>query len=148
MGFVLNKPLKRRLNDFFPELKELPDIPLFQGGPVGMDRVFFIHTLGDTIPGTENLGDGLYFDGDFDMIKTYIMEGNPVDNKVKFFLGYSGWDQNQLEHEISRNSWLVSRPDKARAMSVEGEISWKKALYALGDKYKSWANFPKRPFMN
>ncbi len=148
MGFVLNKPMKQKMNEFFSEFENLPDIPLFQGGPVGANRLFFIHTLGDIIPDSINIGDGLYFDGDFDVVKMYLSEGNPIDNKIKFFMGYSGWDQSQLEQEISNNSWLVSKLDNSRLMSREGEATWKKALHALGDKYRPWANFPKRPFLN
>ena len=148
MGFVLNKPMKTRLNDFFPELKSIPDIPLFQGGPVGTDKLYFIHTLGDMIPYSTAIGDELFFDGDFNCIKSYISEGNSVEGKIKFFLGYSGWSQKQLNDEISCNSWLVSKFDESRMMKHEGEICWKRALQSLGDKYKSWANFPKRPFLN
>ena len=148
MGFVLNKPMKQRMNEFFPEFENLPDIPLFQGGPVGGNRLFFIHTLGNIIPGAIDIGEGLYFDGDFDVIKMYLAEGNPVENKIKFFMGYSGWNQKQLEEEISNNSWLVSQLENSRMMSAVDEAVWKKALQTLGNRYKLWANFPKQPFMN
>ncbi len=148
MGFVLNKPMKQRLNDFFLDFEELPDIPLFQGGPVGTNRLFFIHTLGDIIPGAVDIGQGLYFDGDFDVVKMYLFEGNPIENKIKFFMGYSGWEKSQLEEEILNHSWLVSQLDNSRVMSAGGEVVWKKALHGLGNKYRMWANFPKRPFMN
>ncbi len=148
MGFVLNKPLKQKINEFFPEFENLPDIPLFQGGPVGTNRLFFIHTLGDMIPGAVTIGEGLYFDGDFDVVKMYLSGGNPIENKIKFFMGYSGWTENQLETEISNHSWLVGQLDNCYMMSAEGEATWKKALNVLGDRYRSWANFPKRPFLN
>jgi len=76
------------------------------------------------------------------------MEGNSSEGRIKFFLGYAGWSKNQLEEEILYNSWLVSKADKSRMLSFEGELCWKKTLQAMGNKYKSWANFPKRPFMN
>ncbi len=147
MGFVLNKPLDQKVNDYFQGLESIPDIPIFQGGPVGTNRLFFIHTLGDLVPSTTPIGNGLYFDGDFDVIKSYLSKGNPADS-VKFFLGYSGWGKNQLENEISCNSWVVSESDKFQMMKNEGEICWKRALSKLGNRYKSWANFPKRPFLN
>ena len=149
MGFVLNKPMTETLNDFFPELKAIPEIPLFLGGPVSPNKLYFIHTLGEEmVPDTIQIGDGLYFDGDFDVIKNYLLEGNPAAGNIKFFLGYSGWDQDQLLQEIARNSWLVSKAPNIKMMKSEGEIYWKKSLCDLGDRYKSWANFPKQPFMN
>jgi len=148
MGFVLNKMMIEKLNDFFPEMKDFNDIPLFRGGPVGSNRLYFIHTLGDTIPGAYEILDGLYFGGDFDIIKSYIISGNPVKGRIKFFLGYSGWEQQQLEEEIAQHSWLVGKTEQAKIMESEGEIFWKKTLQNLGGPYKSWANFPRRPFLN
>ena len=148
IGLVLNKPIKEKLNDFFPELKSLDPIPLFRGGPVSSNKLYFIHTLGDVIPGTIPIRNGLYFDGDFDFIKSCLLNGNSLNGKFKFFLGYSGWDQNQLHQEIEHNSWLVSNLDDSCIFKEEGEICWKKSLQALGAKYRSWANFPKRPQMN
>ena len=148
MGFVLNKMIPEKMNDFFPEMKDFNDIPIFRGGPVGSDRLYFIHTLGNTIPGTYEIMDGLYFGGNFDIIKSYIASGNPVEGKIKFFLGYSGWEQNQLDEEITAHSWLVGKTEQTKVMKSEGETLWKKSLLDLGDRYRAWINFPKRPFMN
>jgi len=148
MGFVLNKMMKEKVNDFFPEMKDCNDIPVFRGGPVGSNRLYFIHTLGDIIPDTYEILDGLYFGGDFNVVKSYIISGNLVEGKIKFFLGYSGWEQQQLEEEIEQHSWLVGKAEQTKIMESEGEIFWKKSLRDLGEPYKSWANFPKRPFMN
>ena len=148
MGFVLNKPIKEKLNDFFPELNDLEPVPLFKGGPVSANRLYFIHSLGDIIPGALPVRDGLYFDGDFDVVKAYLLNGHTAKGTIKFFLGYSGWEQAQLLQEIDHNSWLVGKLDEPEIFKEEGDICWKKSLQALGDKYRSWANFPKRPFMN
>ena len=32
-----------------------------------------------------------------------------VIGEIKFFLGYSGWDKNQLENEITLSSWVVEK---------------------------------------
>ena len=148
MGFVLNKKIKEKLNDFFPELKDIPDISIFRGGPVATDRLYYIHTLGSIIPDTYEVADGIYLGGDFEIIKSYIAKGNPVEGIIKFFLGYSGWEKEQLDEEIALNSWLVSKTEQSKIMKTEGDVLWKKALQGLGDKYQSWANFPKRPFLN
>ena len=148
MGLVLNKPIQERLNDFFPELKNLEPVPLFRGGPVSANKLYFIHNLGDIIPGALPVRDGLYFDGDFEVVKSYLLNGHTAKGTIKFFLGYSGWEHDQLLQEINHNSWLVGKSDDLGALKEEGEIYWKKSLLALGDKYRSWANFPKRPFMN
>ena len=109
MGFVLNKKTDLIVNSFFKEFAEFPEIPIYLGGPVSPNRLFFIHSLGDNIiPDALKINDYLYFDGDFNALKRYILNGHPIDGKVKFFLGYSGWTEGQLNHEIKRNSWAVS----------------------------------------
>jgi len=148
MGLVLNKPIQEKLHDFFPELKNLEPIPLFKGGPVSVNKLYFIHKLGDIIPGALLVRDGLYFDGDFDVVKAYLQNGHTAKGAIKFFLGYSGWEHDQLLQEIDHNSWLVGKLDESGVFKEEGEIYWKKSLQALGAKYRSWANFPKRPIMN
>lgn len=71
-GFVINKKTDIILNSFFPELEELPEIPIYLGGPVSPNRLFFLHSLGDLIiPDTVNVNEHLYFDGDFEVMKRY-----------------------------------------------------------------------------
>ena len=36
-------------------------------------------------------------------------------NKIKFFLGYSGWSKGQLVSEIKSHSWIVSDIEKEKA---------------------------------
>lgn len=50
MGLVLNNCSSLKLNDLFPELKELPEIPLFFGGPVSSDQLYYVHVW-ESIPG-------------------------------------------------------------------------------------------------
>ncbi len=148
MGFVLNKKTNLMINDFFSDLEKLSDIPIYLGGPVSSNRLFFIHTLGDIVPDSVRIKDDLYFDGDFDILKQYIVDGNPIKGKVKFFLGYSGWKKGQLGTEIESDSWMVSHLLSDNVMLADGESYWKNSLKTLGNKYKAWINFPKDPYMN
>lgn len=149
MGFVLNKKTDLIVNTFFEELNDLPDIPVYLGGPVSSNRLFFIHSLGENIiPNALKINDHLYFDGDFDALKRYILNGHTIDGKVKFFLGYSGWQEGQLTHEIKRNSWVVSHITADNILSAEGEGYWKDSVELLGKDYKTWTKFPKDPYLN
>jgi Putative transcriptional regulator len=150
MGFVLNKKTDHIVNTFFPELEKYENIPIYLGGPVCSNRLFFIHSLGeDIIPGTIKINENLFFDGDFNTLKQYIIDGNPVKGKVKFLLGYSGWQESQLGSEINDNSWLVSQEvDDSVILLAEGESYWKSSLELLGNKYKAWSRYPKHPNLN
>lgn len=150
MGFVLNKKTDLIVNTFFPEFENLPDIPIYLGGPVSANRLFFIHSLGEPIiPGTIKIKDGLYFDGDFNSLKHYICSGYPVEGYIKFFLGYSGWTEGQLNGEIKQNSWVVGQDTSCQSMiKAEGDDFWKSSVYQLGNNYKNWINYPKDPYLN
>jgi len=149
MGFVLNKRTNLIVNTFFPEMKFFPDIPIYLGGPVHSNHLFFIHALGDEIiPGGMKVIDNLYFDGNFNTLKRYIMQGGAVEGKVKFFLGYAGWNENQLADEILRDSWLVGNSTIQNIMQPEVDSFWTHAVDSLGNPYKTWKNYPVNPDMN
>ena len=149
MGFVLNKRTNLIVNDFFSDLKFYPEIPIYLGGPVHANHLFFIHTLGDDI-----ISDGvkvmnnLYFDGNYEALKRYIMQGGAVAGKVKFFLGYAGWSENQLTGEIIRDSWLVGNSSIKSIMISEGDAFWDKCIDTRGNRYSTWKNYPKNPILN
>ena len=48
-GICLNKKTDLIVNSFFKEFAEFPEIPIYLGGPVSPNRLFFIHSLGDNI---------------------------------------------------------------------------------------------------
>lgn len=149
MGFVLNKKTDLIVNTFFHELEKLPEIPIYLGGPVNSNRLFFIHSLGDIIiPDALKINDRLFFDGSFEALKRYILNGHSIEGKVKFFLGYSGWTEGQLGHEIDHNSWAVSHTAPKNILSADGEGCWKDSVELLGTNYKNWTKYPKDPYLN
>ena len=68
MGLVINKQLPLLLNDVVMEFKYLDEIPLYKGGPVATDTLFYLHTL-EKIPGSIPVSKGLFLNGDFEEIK-------------------------------------------------------------------------------
>jgi putative transcriptional regulator len=148
MGFVLNKKTGLWVNDFFDGFDDITRIPIYLGGPVSSDRLFFIHSLGSLIPDSIKIDDNLYFDGDFEALRYYLLSGKSVFENMKFFLGYSGWTENQLYGEIKQDSWLVSRSSNRNIMLAEGESFWKHSVELVGGSYMTWINYPKDPILN
>ena len=147
MGLIINKPLPIFVNDIIKEFKYIDDIPLYKGGPVATDTLFYLHTLAN-ISGAIPVSKGLYLNGDFDEIKKYILQGNKVDQHIRFFLGYCGWEGEQLNDELKENTWLVSKEDKDYLMNSATKDMWKEALEKLGSKYDAWSRFPRVPTFN
>ena len=77
------------------------------------------------------------------------MQGNPVQGRIRFFLGYSGWEYEQLGREIEENTWLIGSTNIASLMDEKGSAElWKNVLGELGGKYETWSRFPQIPTLN
>jgi putative transcriptional regulator len=149
MGIIMNKRTEYSLNDLVSQINTNINIPVFCGGPLSCDRLYFIHTLGDIIPQAKRITDGLYIGGDFDTIIDYINSGYPIDNNIRFFLGYSGWDPGQLEDELKHHVWAVSESTCNKALlQGSGDKYWHQYVKSLGKEYRGWLYHPENPQMN
>lgn len=147
VGFILNKKVDYPVEDLFLDFPDF-DADIHIGGPVGTDSIYFIHTLGNAIPGSLHIKENLYWGGDFETLKLQIKLGMVQKNQIRFFLGYSGWDPGQLEEEIRENSWLVAELSQAELMSIDENDMWVESVRSMGGKYSMWENFPKNPTLN
>ena len=148
MGLVMNKPLPLFLNDLLSEIDCREDIPIYKGGPISTDTLFYLHTL-ENIADSLPIANGFYLNGDFAAIKQFMAEGNSIKGKIRFFLGYSGWESGQLKQEIEENTWLVDKADIPSLMDEKASKNlWKDALGKLGGKYEMWSRFPQIPTLN
>ena len=109
MGVVLNKDFRYHvsLNDLVKDLEDIPSIPVYKGGPVGRDTMFFIHDI-EEIKDSLPLGNGLFMNGDFNQMLDYIKSGRQYEDRVRFYLGYAGWGKGQLQAEMDEDTWIVS----------------------------------------
>ncbi len=151
MGLIVNHPTGFMLGDVLTGWgDQASGIPLYIGGPVGLNELFYIHTLPtDVIPGSVDIGAGLRLGGDFDAVKRYVTGGAPTAGIIKFMAGYSGWSAGQLSHETEQQSWAVLKGcDPALVMAHGQHAIWRKAVEAFGDRYRMWLTMPADPNLN
>jgi len=146
-GIIINKPLSVQIDRLSDELPFF-DAPVFAGGPVDEDRLFFLHTFGEQVPESIKIKDGLYWGGDFDTIKSLIISGQANKSNLRFFLGYAGWESGQLEKELKENTWAVGNIDTQQIMNTRPQKMWDIMTLQLGGRYRYWRLFPKDPRMN
>jgi putative transcriptional regulator len=147
VGFVINKEL-----DVTPH-EAIANFPVFNqklmlGGPVQRDSLFFIHTLGDKLPGSMKVMDGIWWGGDYDKLKEMISDGELDETQVRFFIGYSGWEKDQLVKELGVNSWIVAPAEKEYLFETISEDLWKTVLKKLGKQHALVAEYPEDPSLN
>ncbi|UEG49201.1 YqgE/AlgH family protein [Ferruginibacter lapsinanis] len=107
MGFVINKLFPRTLNEL-EEFKTSQAFPLYEGGPVANESLFFLHQRPGLIDEGIHVIDTIYLGGDFKKAVMHINLKTINENDIKLFIGYCGWDHGQLEEEVQEGSWLLS----------------------------------------
>lgn len=145
-GFVLNDKSDLMMRDVLEDF-HATDFPIYYGGPVEMDSLFYIHKIKDLRESSE-VCEGIFVHGDFNELKARIALGEVGNDDVRFFLGYSGWDNGQLEGEIKNRSWFVNNSHINKVIDMEVDNLWRNILKEMGGKYKQYANFPINPTEN
>jgi putative transcriptional regulator len=147
VGFILNKPLTYSINDLIPDVEV--NFSIYNGGPVEQDNLYFIHKIPDLIPDSIEISNGIFWGGDYETTKTLLNSGLVGRHDIRFFLGYSGWDSNQLEEEMQANSWIVANNIYKNNIFKKSVSSfWKDHLEELGGEYLLWINAPENPMLN
>lgn len=146
-GILINKPLNEDISYLIEELDGL-GVPLYDGGPVNRNQIHFLHQYPDLVPGGQHIVDGIYWGGDFDIAASFIKKGLIKKEGIRFYLGYSGWGENQLEDEMKEKSWLTLSAYKDLVFHKNAMQIWKKAVTDLGDEFLPMVNYPLDPSFN
>ncbi len=146
-GFVLNNYISMSLDQI---MKDLPDMntKVSVGGPVKNSNLYYVHTIGSAILDSREIADGIYLGGDFDLLKAHINNGSIEDNQVRFFVGYSGWEANQLNEELEQHSWFVTDASKEMVMNTASNDLWADFLKEMGPEFARVADLPNDPNLN
>lgn len=151
-GLVLNKPtdikLSEIINDESFKIPEDFDNTVYLGGPVKTDSLFFIHTRNDLITNCIKIIEGLFWGGDINLVNHLIETKALTKNDIRFYIGYSGWEPKQLDHELEEHSWVVSNTSVDFILKNPPDMLWKKAVKLLGKEYSDWINYPIDPQLN
>ena len=147
LGVIFNKRLTIPFNEIvqgFPEFKA----DVYLGGPVETDRIFFIHTIGEMIPDSYKISDGLYWSGNVNALKAMIKMDLIKPHEVRFYVGYAGWDGGQLRNELNANTWLVGKFSSKQLLTTIPGKMWKNFVKQMGKRYMLWDKFPVNPSEN
>jgi putative transcriptional regulator len=127
LGFVINKLFPRNFNEL-TEFKNSKPFLLYSGGPVENENIFFLHHCPDIIKDGQAVIDSIYLGGNFKQAVAHLNHSSTAQNDIRLFIGYCGWDYNQLEEEIEEGSWLIANADTQMIFSDKPEMLWEKIL--------------------
>lgn len=147
LGVIFNKRLTIPFNEIvqgFPEF----NADVYLGGPVETDRIFFIHTVGEMIPDSHLISNGLYWSGNINVLKSMIKMDLIKPHEVRFYVGYAGWDGGQLRNELKANTWVVGRFTSKQLLRTMPGKMWSDFVKQIGKRYTLWDKFPVNPSEN
>ena len=147
VGFVLNQPTKIKVHHLIENFPK-SSFPIYIGGPVEKQSLHFIHTLGSIIPNSKQIIDGIYFGGDFDTVIQLMHDKKITKNEIRFFVGYSGWEAEQLNNEIRDDAWIVQTAKNELCMNYSTPKLWSDIIKTKKMEHAIWANMPKDPSLN
>ncbi|WP_083172322.1 YqgE/AlgH family protein [secondary endosymbiont of Trabutina mannipara] len=140
MGIVINKPIeqfsienvlyKLKMISSGKDLSILLDNPVFYGGPLAEDRGFILHTPQDGFGSSIGISEKTMMTTSKDVLETIGTDKQPEYLLVA--LGYSGWDQGQLESELLENNWLTTPANNKILFHTPIATRWSEAAKTLG----------------
>jgi putative transcriptional regulator len=146
-GFVINRRYPHTLNELMNDMDNLP-LPVFYGGPVRSDTLHFLHQYPLLIPDSQQVAKDIYWGGDFATAVRLLQQGRIVPEKIRFYLGYSGWSEDQLDGELKEKSWLTAEGNRNIVFQPDESQIWAESLKLLGGDYEQLVNYPIDPQLN
>mgnify|MGYP000376598619 CR=1 FL=1 len=141
VGFIINKPIEDNLKDLLPEVEK--EFMVFDGGPVEKDKLYFLHNKPNLIEGGVKITEELYWGGDYKRVMALINNAEIDHQDIKFFLGYSGWGEMQLEDEIQNEVWYLENQLKSsEILACDRPSYWNAKVRKIGGDFLIWSNAP------
>lgn len=147
VGFILNRPLEMEINELVDDFPDF-EAEVYFGGPVRTDTIHYIHNVGDLLEGSTKVDEGIFWGGDFDKLKFLIKQELIKPENIRFFVGYSGWGEEQLEGELDARTWLVADLHANYIFKSDPFELWQQVLENKGDTFAVIAQMPDSANLN
>mgnify|MGYP003627544701 CR=1 FL=1 len=144
-GLLLNRSSDMTVDQLVPDHPQLGGMGLTvqEGGPVGRDRLQFLHRIPSIVPGGIQVIETLHMGGELDELGAHLRKNGTSPHEVRMFLGYSGWGAGQLESEMEQGAWLAAPPDDHWAFETGSRESlWRAVLREIGPGAEGLGHLP------
>jgi putative transcriptional regulator len=114
-----------------PEVRVNPDIRLWIGGPVDVQRAWVLMSDAQG-PDEEQreVAPGVLLSVSQDLTLRLLQE--PPTARTKVIVGYAGWGAGQLDKELAASAWLTTDVDPGLIFGVPADNMWATAIRRLG----------------
>ncbi|MEL7160336.1 MAG: YqgE/AlgH family protein [Bacteroidota bacterium] len=147
IGFILNREVEMKVDELVDDFPEF-DAPVYFGGPVGTDTIHYLHCKGDLLEGSDEVSHGVYWGGDYEKLKFLIRQELIQPRDIRFFVGYSGWSENQLNEELTQGNWVTAPMFANYLFKSQASTLWKQVMDNKGNAFSVIADMADEPSLN
>ncbi len=140
-GVVVNRPTDTKVADALGSWADVASTPavVFRGGPVGLDQAIGLGMRDGATPGPG----WAPLLGGLGCVDLGAGPGAPTFQRLRVFVGSSGWGSGQLEREIEEGSWfVVDAEPEADVFSALPARLWAEVLRRQPGRTAWFANAP------
>jgi putative transcriptional regulator len=147
VGFILNKKMDLKLGEVTSDFGEF-EANVFYGGPVDNNSMYFIHNVGELLEDSIKICRGIFWSGNYEKLKVLIDCKLIQPNNIRFYIGYSGWSEGQLEQELKDPSWIVGDMDSNFIFKADPDKLWREILDTKGYHFSALSQIEGDELMN
>lgn len=128
VGLVLNRRTNVALSQVLDlEAAKKRSDPVYLGGPVETPAVFALLRSKAKLDGAEPVFSGVY------LISTKTsfekaLSGQPDPGSFHVYLGYAGWNNDQLRMELRLGSWFIFQGDAKTVFDADPDSLWRQMI--------------------
>lgn len=129
VGLILNRRTNVPLSRVFDQLNGAKDRsdPIYLGGPVETAVVFALLRSTSKVEGAEQIFGGVYFISTKTLFEKAI-SARPDPGALRVFLGYAGWDNEQLRKEVELGAWFIFPADTRTVFNSDPDSLWRQMI--------------------
>ena len=119
-GLILNQPTDLTVKDAWAQNHDTPcgiEASVYAGGPCG-GFLTALHT--EQAAANIKVAPGIYYTQEPNKLAQLVSQ---LADPVKFFVGFAGWDEGQLETELKEGFWLTT-PASLGEIFAYGDELW------------------------
>jgi len=153
-GLVVNRPSEYDARQVLGDHEtfrgcDVPELPIFVGGPVGLDTLQILHRAPDLVGGGVEVAPGIHVGGELPSVADLMLaDPERARRDLRLTLGYSGWGEGQLEVELATGSWLPAPCEPELVFSDEVDSVWRRVVRSIGSAGADLADHPPDPEWN
>ena len=129
VGLVLNRRTHVPLSQALEGLKGTKDRsdPAYLGGPVDTSVVFALLHSPAKIEGAEHVFSGVYLISAKTLLEQTVST-RPDPGVFHVYLGYAGWNEDQLRKEVELGGWFIFPGDVSTVFNSDPDSLWLKMI--------------------